>query len=151
MGTLTKPTDRPLPLLTQFATTKKPIGPDQLCPSAKEHAAQLAINLIDGKWKIEILCGLQQGSIRLGQLRRSIPVASRKMLTEQLRRMEKDGLIVRTDPSSRLRHVEYSLSERHGVALLQLINVLAAWGTEYQSRENDSTLDANEAPSSSDH
>ena len=151
MGTLTKPTDQPLSLLTQFATTKKPIGPDQLCPSAKEHAAQLAINLIDGKWKIEILCGLQQGSIRLGQLRRSIPVASRKMLTEQLRRMEKDGLIVRTDLSSRLRHVEYSLSERHGVALLQLINVLAAWGTEYQSRENDSTLDANEAPSSSDH
>jgi DNA-binding HxlR family transcriptional regulator len=152
MGTLTnKPTDRPLPLLTQLATPKKPIGPDQLCPSAKEHAAQLAINLIDGKWKIEILCGLQQGPIRLGQLRRSIPVASRKMLTEQLRRMEKDGLIVRTDLSSRLRHVEYSLSERHGVALLQLINVLAAWGTEYQSRDNASTLDANEVPSSSDH
>lgn len=139
MSTLTnKPTDRPLTLLTQFAATNKPIGPDQLCPSAKEHAAQLAINLIDGKWKIEILCGLQQGAIRLGQLRRSIPVASRKMLTEQLRRMEKDGLIVRTDLSSRLRHVEYSLSERHGVALLQLINVLAAWGAEFQSRENAS-------------
>jgi DNA-binding HxlR family transcriptional regulator len=70
------------------------------------------------------------------------------MLTEQLRRMEKDGLIVRTDLSSRLRHVEYSLSERHGVALLQLINVLAIWGTEYQARENASTPDANAEPTS---
>jgi DNA-binding HxlR family transcriptional regulator len=55
------------------------------------------------------------------------------MLTQQLREMERDGLIVRTDLSSRLRHVEYSLSNARGFAVLQLISTLGKWSTQYAS------------------
>jgi DNA-binding HxlR family transcriptional regulator len=61
------------------------------------------------------------------------PQASKKMLAQQLREMERDGLIIRTDLSGRLRHVEYSLSDSGGVAVLQLINTLTEWGSQYGS------------------
>ena len=134
--TITRPTDLPVAHFGESTTGQERVNSDRLCPSAKEHAAQLAINLIHGKWKMEILCELRRGPIRLSRLRKTLPEASTKMLTQQLREMEKDDLILRTDLSRRLRHVEYSLSESHGLSILQLIDMLAAWGTQYQSREN---------------
>ena len=71
--------------------------------------------------------------MRLSQLRRKFPEASKKVLTQHLREMERDGLIIRTDLSGRLRHVEYSLSDSGGVAVLQLINTLTEWGSQYAS------------------
>jgi DNA-binding HxlR family transcriptional regulator len=59
------------------------------------------------------------------------PLASKKMLTQHLRELERDGLIVRTDLSGRLRHVEYSLSDSGGFAVLQLISTLTEWGSQY--------------------
>jgi DNA-binding HxlR family transcriptional regulator len=96
-----------------------------------EWPAQLAIGLIQGKWKMRILTQLQQGPIRLSQLRKMFPGASKKMLTQHLREMEEDGLIIRTDLSARLRHVEYSLETSLGVAVLRLINTLTAWGSQH--------------------
>ena len=55
------------------------------------------------------------------------------MLAQHLREMERDGLITRTDLSGRLRHVEYSLSDSGGFAVLQLINTLTEWGSQYAS------------------
>jgi DNA-binding HxlR family transcriptional regulator len=91
-----------------------------------------------------ILCELQHRPNRLSQPRKAMPEASTKMLTQHLREMEKDGLIVRTDLSKRLRHVEYSLAEPHGRPTLQLINMLAAWGTQYLSGKGPSIREANE-------
>jgi DNA-binding HxlR family transcriptional regulator len=113
-----------------------------LCPSEKEHAAQLAINLIHGKWKMEILCELEHGASRLSQLRRSMPNASTRMLTMHLRQLEQDQLVVRTDLSRKLRHVEYTLSRSHGVATLQLIDMLAAWGKAYVARKQSALLNS---------
>jgi DNA-binding HxlR family transcriptional regulator len=144
--TITKPTDLPIAQFIESTAKHDRVNPNRLCPSAKERTAQLAINLIHGKWKMEILCELQHGPIRLSRLRKALPEASRKMLTQQLREMEKDDLILRTDLSSRLRHVEYSLSESHGVAILQLIDMLAACGTKYRSRENSAIPEANGRP-----
>jgi len=101
------------------------------CPAEEDQSVQLAITLIQGKWKIGILSSLQRGPTRLSQLRKIFPEASKKMLTQHLREMERDGLIVRTDLSSRLRHVEYSLSDSGGFAVLQLINALTEWGSRY--------------------
>ena len=53
------------------------------------------------------------------------------MLTQHLREMEKDGLVVRKDLSGRSRHVEYSLSDSKGFAALHLISTLRTWGREY--------------------
>jgi len=105
--------------------------------SAEECSAQLAINLIQGKWKTRILSRLQHGPVRLSELRRMFPEASKKMLTQHLREMEKDGLIIRKDLSGRLRHVEYFLSDPMGFAVLHLIGALTKWGKEYLPCESN--------------
>jgi hypothetical protein len=64
-----------------------------------EWPAQLAISLIQGKWKVRILFQLQHGPIRLSQLRKMFPGAPKKMLTQHLRGMEHDGIVVRSDLS----------------------------------------------------
>jgi DNA-binding HxlR family transcriptional regulator len=98
---------------------------------AEECSAQFAISLIQGKWKTPILSRLQLGPVRLGELHRIFPEASKKMLTQHLREMEKDGLVIRKDLSGRVRHVEYLLSDPLGFAVVQLIGTLAKWGSEY--------------------
>jgi DNA-binding HxlR family transcriptional regulator len=103
------------------------------CPTEDDQSIQFAITLIQGKWKIAILSTLQRAPARLSQLRRKFPEASKKMLTQHLREMERDGLIVRADLSGRVRHVEYSLSDSGGFAVLQLINTLTEWGSQYAS------------------
>jgi DNA-binding HxlR family transcriptional regulator len=90
-----------------------------------------------GKWKTRILSRLQHGPVRLSALGRMFPQASKKMLTQHLREMEKDGLVIRKDLSGRLRHVEYSLSESMGFAVLHLIRTLAKWGREYLPYDAD--------------
>jgi DNA-binding HxlR family transcriptional regulator len=99
--------------------------------SAEECSAQVAINLIQGKWKTRILSRLQHGPVRLGELRRMFPEASKKMLTQHLREMERDGLVIRKDLSGRLLHVEYFLSDSLGFAVLHLITTLTKWGREH--------------------
>ncbi len=110
-------------------------------PAQNESYVRFAIALIRGKWKIGILSRLQDGPARLSQLRRMFPRASRKMLTQHLREMEKDGLIIRTDLSGRLRHVEYSLSDPQGLDVLRLLQMLVAWSTEYSKHCNESPAD----------
>ena len=104
---------------------------------AEECSAQFAINLIQGKWKTRILSQLQHGPVRLSELRRMLPEASKKVLAQHLREMEKDGLVVRKDLSGRLRHVQYSLSDSMGFAVLDLITTLAEWGREYLANEHN--------------
>src|SRR5450631_2589853 len=105
-------------------------------PDPEECRVQFAINLIHGKWKTGILSELQRGPSRLSQLLKKFPTASKKMLTQHLRELERDGLVVRTDLSGKLRHVEYSISDPRGVAMLQMIQLLAAWGAKYRFGED---------------
>ena len=100
---------------------------------AEDESIQAAIALIQGKWKIGILTRLKHGPLRLSQLRRMLPGASKKMLTQRLREMEEDGLVVRSDQSTKVRHVEYSLATPLGLSALHLIDVLAQWGRQHKS------------------
>jgi DNA-binding HxlR family transcriptional regulator len=100
-----------------------------------DRSAEFAINLIQGKWKTRVLFQLRHGPVRMTQLRKMHPEASKKMLTQQLREMEQDGLIVRKDFSGKLRHVEYSLSHSRGFAALRLINTLATWSREHRPED----------------
>jgi DNA-binding HxlR family transcriptional regulator len=106
---------------------------------AEKCSAQFAINLIHGKWKTRILSRLQHGPVRLSELRRMFPEASKKVLAQHLREMEKDGLVVRKDLSGRLRHVQYSLSDSMGLAVMDLISTLTEWGREYLPYEPNRT------------
>lgn len=99
------------------------------CPA--ECSAQAALNLIHGKWKTRILSRLRHGPARPGELRRMLPQASKKMLAQHLREMERDGLVVRRNLSGRVLHVEYSLSESSGYAALHLITMLQDWSNEH--------------------
>jgi DNA-binding HxlR family transcriptional regulator len=88
------------------------------------------IDVIDGKWKPLIVYYLKVGKQRFGQLRRSIPEAPRKVLTEQLREMEKDGLVHRTIRRRPL-EVEYSLTE-YGETLVPILTMMAEWGERHK-------------------
>ncbi|WP_396127309.1 winged helix-turn-helix transcriptional regulator [Acidicapsa acidisoli] len=106
-----------------------------LCHQAdNEWPAELTISLLQGKWKLKILSRLQLGPMRLSQLRKFFPGASKKMLTQHLREMVDDGIVVRSDLSARRRHVEYSLEASLGVAVLHLIGTLADWGSRHALR-----------------
>lgn len=100
-------------------------------PADNESPAELTISLLQGKWKLRILSQLQHGPMRLSQLRKLFPGASKKMLTQHLREMVEDGIVVRSDLSDRRRHVEYSLETSLGAAVLHLIGTLADWGARY--------------------
>jgi DNA-binding HxlR family transcriptional regulator len=110
--------------------------------SFQEQAAiRVALGLLQGKWKIGILCQLQQGPARPGELRRLFPQASKKMLTQHLRQMERDGLIARTDLSGKVPHVEYSLSNLRGQAVSRLLQILVTWSADYSEPPSDGISD----------
>lgn len=76
-------------------------------PSEQELAAfQRAIQVITGKWKVEILWFLLHGTRRFGQIRKAFPSITQHMLTAQLRALEQDGLIIRTSYAEIPPHVE---------------------------------------------
>lgn len=87
--------------------------------------------LIGNKWKIFIIQQLMDRPFRFSELRRAIPGISEKVLTDNLRAMEKDGLITRTVFPKVPPRTEYALSEL-GNTMRPIIESMATWGTGYQ-------------------
>lgn len=69
-----------------------------------------AVGMISGRWKLEILWLLNQGTHRFGELKRALPGITQHMLTAQLRALEKDGLISRTIYAEVPPRVEYEIT-----------------------------------------
>ncbi|MDD3414889.1 MAG: helix-turn-helix domain-containing protein [Lachnospiraceae bacterium] len=69
------------------------------------------VDLIGNKWKLLIIRNLLDGTWRFGELRKDITGISQKVLTDNLRSLEEDGLIIRTVYPEVPPRVEYSLSE----------------------------------------
>lgn len=90
-------------------------------------AVEATLALIDGKWKGVILYHLLQGTLRFGELRRRLPNCTQRMLTNQLRELETDGLILREVFAQVPPKVEYSLSAT-GRSLEPVIASLKHWG-----------------------
>lgn len=88
-----------------------------------------AMNVIGGKWKPIIIYLLANGSLRFGKLLLFTPTISKKVLTEQLKELEEDGLIIREKFAEVPPRVEYSLSEK-GKALLPVLKGLSDWTFE---------------------
>lgn len=82
---------------------------------------------IGGRWKPIILYNLRSNTLRYGQLRRCIPGITEKMLIQQLRELETDGLVSRETKPIVPPHVEYSLTPL-GESLSPLLNEMAQWG-----------------------
>jgi len=91
------------------------------------------LKFIGGKWKPIILCHLKEGKKRSAELARYIPEASGKVLTAQLRELEKDGIIRRKIFPSVPPKVEYSLTEL-GKSLRPVLQALADWNKNHGRR-----------------
>lgn len=88
------------------------------------------LSVIGGRWKPILLWTLSSGSKRFGQLDAIITGISRKILTEQLKDLEANGLITRTQYNETPPRVEYALSER-GKTLKPLLKAMGEWGMEH--------------------
>ena len=92
------------------------------------------LEIIGGKWKPIILYYLTSGTRRFGEIAARIPTISRKVLTEQLKELEKDGLIVREQFKEIPPRVEYSLTDL-GKSLSGVFKEMAMWGKKHVFRK----------------
>ena len=89
--------------------------------------------LIGNKWKVLILRDLMEGTRRFGELKRSVGGVSQKVLTQQLRAMEADGLVHREVYAEVPPRVEYSLTPL-GHSLKPILDAMMDWGTDYKKQ-----------------
>ncbi|MGB3589267.1 MAG: helix-turn-helix domain-containing protein [Tunicatimonas sp.] len=95
------------------------------------------LEVIGGKWKPAILWELQLHQIRrFGKLKRALPGITQKMLTQQLRELEKDNVIHRKVYAEVPPRVEYRLTD-YGVTLIPILHEMAQWGWTHR-KENAS-------------
>ena len=89
------------------------------------------VQLIGSKWKLLILRNLLVRPWRFNELRASLPGISQKVLTNSLREMESDGIVIRTVYPEVPPRVEYSLSEL-GETMRPVLDAMQRWGEEYK-------------------
>ncbi|NET44384.1 helix-turn-helix domain-containing protein [Okeania sp. SIO2B3] len=104
----------------------------------KNCPAEMAIKVIGGRWKLLILKELFDGVKRFNELHRSLQGVTHKMLTQQLREMEADGIVHREVYLQVPPKVEYSLTFL-GKSLKPMINEMHEWGIEHLNshKENE--------------
>lgn len=93
-------------------------------------AFQVAIDILDGKWKGLILWYLMQAPKRNSELRRLIPQITQKMLTQKLRQLEEEGIVIRTVYPVVPPKVDYRFTEQ-GERLKPVLELLYEWGADY--------------------
>ncbi|AOA03328.1 MULTISPECIES: winged helix-turn-helix transcriptional regulator [Carnobacterium] len=91
---------------------------------------EATIDVIGGKWKPIILCHLKHGTKRTSELKRLMPSITQKMLTQQLRELEADGVVTRIVYEQVPPKVEYSLSS-YGQSLAPVLELLCLWGEKH--------------------
>ena len=94
---------------------------------------ELTIDLIGGKWKSLILWHLGENTCRFSELKKMLPRITQKMLTQQLRELEQDGLLQRFVYTQVPPKVEYSLTAE-GKTLLPILEALCQWGMNYANQ-----------------
>src|SRR5690349_8815820 len=105
-------------------------GREYRCPM------DLTLELIGGKWKVAILWHLSPGTRRFSELKRQFDGITQKMLTQQLRELEADGLVFRKVYAEVPPRVEYSLTDT-GASLIPLLNAMCQWGKEYLANQGE--------------
>lgn len=95
---------------------------------------EITMGLIGDKWKILIIRDLLTGTKRFGELRKSLTGISQKVLTNNLRDMEKSGLVHREVFAEVPPRVEYSLTET-GWSLKSVLDSMVLWGNNYRKMQ----------------
>ncbi|OPY29030.1 MAG: HxlR-like helix-turn-helix [Methanobacterium sp. PtaU1.Bin242] len=94
------------------------------------YAVEAALDQLGGKWKPLILWVLIEGKLRFSEINKLLPSITQRMLTKQLRELEKDGLINRKVYAEVPPKVEYSLTEK-GDSVIPILESLCDWGEKY--------------------
>ena len=94
---------------------------------------QATSNVFSGKWKVLIVWHLAFGSLRHAELQRRLPGVSQKVLTAQLRELERDGIVARKVFHEVPPKVEYSLT-KYGQTLRPVMTELCHWGKKHKAR-----------------
>ena len=97
-----------------------------------------ALAVIGGKWKPLVLYHLAKGSLRYGELKRAVGSVTHKVLIQQLKDLEADGVVKRVDYGEVPPRVDYSLS-KFGQTLASALAPLCQWGTDH-TREINRTV-----------
>jgi len=106
----------------------------KFCGNKKYYCSvELTLQVIGGKWKPIIIHRLgNEGTLRFSEVKRSIPNITQKMLTQQLRELEADGVVHREVYPQVPPKVEYSLTEL-GRSIMPVIENLSDWGRKYEN------------------
>ena len=99
------------------------------------------LEVIGGKYKVAALFHLKNGARRFGELRRLVPTATQRMLTTQLRELERDALITRKVFAEVPPRVDYALSAE-GKSLLPILTAMCEWGKRRIKRGKKPQLEA---------
>ena len=112
---------------------------NQCCTTTQHNCpVDATLRMIGGKYKSLILWHLVDSTLRFGELRKLIPQATPKMLTQQLRELEKDQLIIRKVYPVVPPKVEYSLSDL-GHSIRPVLEAMYTWGATYLA-DNDTPI-----------
>ncbi len=105
-----------------------PTQPTYGCP------VDVPVSIVGGKWKLVIVFYLLQQPRRTGELRRLIPAITQKMLTQQLRELEADGLVTRTVYDQVPPKVVYGIQRPERARLDELLQALCSWGLYWSAK-----------------
>jgi DNA-binding HxlR family transcriptional regulator len=104
--------------------------------SAKKCPAETTLEVIGGRWKVPILWHLLAGTRRFSELSRALNGVTQKMLTQQLREMEHDGIVARKVYPQVPPKVEYSLTP-DGRSLKPVVEAMCKWGKARGSAKSE--------------
>jgi DNA-binding HxlR family transcriptional regulator len=93
-----------------------------------------AIEIIGGKYKVAILYYIRESVLRFGELRRLMPLATKRVLTKQLRELERDGMIDRKVFRQVPPRVDYSLT-KEGKSIVPILEDLCEWGKRRMTKK----------------
>ena len=129
-----------------MARTDKKVGylprgkAEPLTPSSAAEGVEAALKILEGRWKLVILFHLFGGKVlRFSDLERAIPAISQKMLIQQLRQMEGDGIVRRIVHHQVPPKVEYCLTD-WGQALCPALDALLQWAALREPAEDQGDL-----------
>lgn len=97
---------------------------------------ELTLEVIGGKWKSVLVYHLLQGPLRFSELKRLVPDITEKMLTQQLRDLERVGVLTRTVFPEVPPRVEYRATA-HGQTLQPVLEAMCAWGRSHWQQQGE--------------
>ncbi|MED0873191.1 helix-turn-helix domain-containing protein [Bacillus mobilis] len=100
---------------------------------------EATLEVIGGKWKVVILCHLKKDKKRTCELKQLMSGITQKMLTQQLRELEEDGVIERKVYNQVPPKVEYSLTD-YGHSLDSILDSLCHWGENHLDKNGNTSM-----------